>query len=453
MKVWPVKHSPLLRQPERFIARSELQALIRNVTQNLVNIKDESGQFLLRLDDGRVIDTKGWAGWEWTHGVGLYGIYQYYQQTGDIEMRDIIDRWFADRFAEGATTKNVNTMAPFLTLAYRFEETGRMAYLPWLESWAEWAMHEMPRTEQGGMQHMTLAEENHQQMWDDTLMMTVLPLAKIGKLLNRPQYVEEATYQFLLHVQNLMDRETGLWFHGWNYEGRHNFARARWARGNSWLTMVIPDFLELVDLPEGKNLVGTFTQPHLVLCDTQALDTLSPAVLAEGWAEIIKYGMIRSRELLDFLREKPAGENLDWVIAQCLTIKRDVVAADERDNAVRQVLNFGHTIGHAIERCGHYAIYHGEGVAMGMAIMTRACVKQGRCPAECWTVLEELLDKYHLPKTCDMDPADLLAAARADKKRRGNAITLIQPERLGNCVLYKTDYDELARVLEVGMAL
>lgn len=208
-----------------------------------------------------------------------------------------------------------------------------------------------------------------------------------------------------------------------------------------------------VDLPEGKNLVGTFTQPHLVLCDTQALDTLSPAVLAEGWAEIIKYGMIRSRELLDFLREKPAGENLDWVIAQCLAIKRDVVAADERDNAVRQVLNFGHTIGHAIERCGHYTIYHGEGVAMGMAIMTRACVKQGRCPAECWTVLEELLDKYHLPKTCDMDPADLLAAARADKKRRGNAITLIQPERLGNCVLYKTDYDELARVLEVGMAL
>ena len=165
-------------------------------------------------------------------------------------MRDIIDGWFADRFAEGATTKNVNTMAPFLTLAYRYEETGNAAYLPWLDSWAEWAMNEMPRTESGGMQHITLAEENHQQMWDDTLMMTVLPLAKIGKLLNRPEYVEEAVYQFLLHVQNLMDRESGLWFHGWNYEGQHNFARARWARGNSWLTIVIPDFLELVDLPE-----------------------------------------------------------------------------------------------------------------------------------------------------------------------------------------------------------
>lgn len=250
MKVWPVKQSPLLRQPERFIARNELQALIEKVTDNLVNIQDETGAFLLRLDDGRVIDTKGWAGWEWTHGVGLYGIYQYYQQTGDIAMRDIIDSWFADRFAEGATSKNVNTMAPFLTLAWRYEETGRQEYLPWLDGWAEWAMHEMPRTRHGGMQHITLAEENHQQMWDDTLMMTVLPLAKIGKLLNRPQYVEEATYQFLLHVQNLMDRESGLWFHGWSYEGQHNFARARWARGNSWLTMAIPDFLELVDLPE-----------------------------------------------------------------------------------------------------------------------------------------------------------------------------------------------------------
>ena len=190
MKVWPVKHSPLLRQPERFIARDELKSLIQKVTHNLVNIHDKTGEFLLRLDDGRVIDTKGWAGWEWTHGVGLYGIWQYYCQTGDEGMREIIDSWFADRFAEGATTKNVNTMSPFLTLAYRYEETKNPAWLPWLESWAEWAMNEMPRTEHGGMQHITLAEENHQQMWDDTLMMTVLPLAKIGKLLNKPEYVE-----------------------------------------------------------------------------------------------------------------------------------------------------------------------------------------------------------------------------------------------------------------------
>ncbi|HEJ9095029.1 TPA: glycoside hydrolase family 105 protein [Serratia odorifera] len=250
MLVYPVKHSPLLRQPERFISRDTLHALIGRLVDNLVNITDVDGEFLLRLDDGRVIDTKGWAGWEWTHGVGLYGILQYYQQTGDDKMRAIIDDWFSARFAEGTPTKNVNTVCPFLTLAYRYEETGDSRWLPYLERWAEWAMYEMPRTERGGMQHVTLAEENHQQLWDDTLMMTVLPLAKIGRLLNRPAYIEEAKYQFLIHTQHLMERDTGLWFHGWTFDGKHNFAKARWARGNSWLTIVIPEFLDLLDLPE-----------------------------------------------------------------------------------------------------------------------------------------------------------------------------------------------------------
>jgi len=252
MKVFEVKHSALLRQPEHFISRNELKALIHNVTDNLVNIEDKTGEFLLRLDDGRVIDTKGWAGWEWTHGIGLYGIYQYYQQTGDEKMRAVIDDWFTTRLAEGTPTKNVNTMSPFLTLAYRYEETGNAAWRPYLERWAEWVMYEMPRTDKGAMQHIVYNNENHQQMWDDTLMMSVLPLAKIGKLLDRPEFVEEATYQFLVHVQYLMDRETGLWFHGWTFDGHHNFAQARWARGNSWLTIAIPEFLELVDLPENN---------------------------------------------------------------------------------------------------------------------------------------------------------------------------------------------------------
>lgn len=251
MVVYPVKHSPLLRQPERFISSQELHQLINKLVDNLVNITDETGEFLLRLDDGRVIDTKGWAGWEWTHGVGLYGIHQYYRQTGDDRLRAIIDDWFNDRFAEGSTTRNVNTVCPFLTLAYRYEETRDPRWLPYLESWADWIMHDMPRTDMRGLQHITLAEENHQQLWDDTLMMTVLPLAKIGKLLNRPDYIEEAKYQFMLHIQHLMDKETGLWFHGWTFDGHHNFANARWARGNSWLTIVIPEFVELLELPEG----------------------------------------------------------------------------------------------------------------------------------------------------------------------------------------------------------
>ncbi|WP_114193868.1 glycoside hydrolase family 88/105 protein [Edaphovirga cremea] len=250
MKVFSVKHSELLRQPEYFITRDEVKGLIHKVANNLINIKDETGEFLLRLDDGRVIDTKGWAGWEWTHGVGLYGIYKYYQQTNDPTALAIIDDWFVARLAEQMPTKNVNTVCPFLTLAYRYEETGNQSWLPYLEAWAEWVMYDMPRTEKNGLQHVVYNNENHQQMWDDTLMMSVLPLAKIGKLLNKPEYVEEAKYQFMLHIQYLMDRETGLWFHGWTFAGNHNFARARWARGNSWITVAIPDFIEMLDLPE-----------------------------------------------------------------------------------------------------------------------------------------------------------------------------------------------------------
>lgn len=118
-------------------------------------------------------------------------------------------------------------------------------------------MYDLPRTTFGGMQHITYAEVNHNELWDDTLMMTVLPLAKIGKLLGRPHYIEEAKRQFLLHIKYLHDPTTGLWFHGWKFDTSapggvgHNFARARWARGNAWITIVIPDFIELLDLPPG----------------------------------------------------------------------------------------------------------------------------------------------------------------------------------------------------------
>ena len=81
-------------------------------------------------------------------------------------------------------------------------------------------------------------------------MMSVLPLLKIGKVLGREDYIEEASYQFLLHVQYLMDRKSGLWFHGWTFDGQHNYAEARWARGNSWLTIAIPEFIELMGWPE-----------------------------------------------------------------------------------------------------------------------------------------------------------------------------------------------------------
>lgn len=228
----------------------EVHQAINLLISNLVNIKDETGEFLLHLADGRIIDTKSWQGWEWTHGVGLYGVWKFYELTGDSSLLKIIEDWFAARFAEGGTTKNINTMAAFLTLAYVYEKTGNLTYLPWLDAWAEWAMHDLQRTRYEGMQHVTYLTDNSQQLWDDTLMMTVLPLAKIGKLLGRKEYITEAKKQFLIHIKYLFDPKTGLWFHGWTFEdGGHNFASARWARGNSWVTIVIPEIIELLDLP------------------------------------------------------------------------------------------------------------------------------------------------------------------------------------------------------------
>ncbi|MDF3012508.1 MAG: glycoside hydrolase family protein [Cellvibrio sp.] len=231
------------------IARSDVTRTIDKLVDNLVNIKDTSGEFLLRLDDGRVIDTKGWNDWEWTHGIGLYGLLKLWDITGDEKPLTIMQEWFGNRFAAGTPTKNVNTVSPFLTLAYLAERFGTRSYLPYLDVWAEWIMNDMPRTEEGGLQHIVFNSVNYQQIWDDTLMMCVLPLAKIGLLLDRPAYVEEAKRQFMLHTKYLADRKTGLWFHGWTFDGRHNFADALWARGNCWVTIAIPEFIELLDLP------------------------------------------------------------------------------------------------------------------------------------------------------------------------------------------------------------
>lgn len=247
------------------ISSASIVATINRLMDNLVSIKDDTGEFLLQLDDGRIIDTKGWAGWEWTHGVGLFGIWRYFEHTGDEKALRIMQEWFEARFAEGETTKNINTVSPFLTLAFLHERDPDVRNLPYFDSWAEWLMAPdgLPKTEEGGFQHIVYNDENPGEMWDDTLMMSVLPLAKIGLLLNRPHYVEEAKRQFLVHIKYLCDRKTGLWFHGWDFNGRHNFAEALWARGNCWITIAIPEFIELLGLPEGDAL-RTFLTDTLI---------------------------------------------------------------------------------------------------------------------------------------------------------------------------------------------
>jgi len=257
------------------IPRDKVTDAVGRLMHNLVNIKDETGEFLLHLEDGRIIDTKGWNDWEWTHGIGLFGMLRYWQQTGDERAYTIMLDWFRDRFAAGTPTKNINTVSPFLTLAYLYDHNRDQTYLPYLDTWAEWLMAPdgLPKTEEGGFQHIVYNDENPGELWDDTLMMSVLPLAKIGLLLGRPHYVEEAKRQFLLHIKYLFDKKTGLWFHGWDFNGRHNFAEALWARGNCWITVAIPELIELLDLQPGDAfrgfLIDTLEAQVKTLAETQ----------------------------------------------------------------------------------------------------------------------------------------------------------------------------------------
>ena len=189
--------------------------------------------------------------WEWPTGVALYGIYKTYQQSGDKAILDYLTGWYDDMLSrDWKPHRNVNTVAPVLTLTCLYDETKNPLYLEHIESWLKWVLEEMPRTEFGGLQHCTVFNKHYQQLWCDTLFMVCLFLAKAGVVLDRPELIDEAEYQFLLHVRYLQDKITGLFYHGWTFDRRHNYANAKWARGNAWFTA---SAIELADITGRQN--------------------------------------------------------------------------------------------------------------------------------------------------------------------------------------------------------
>ncbi|WP_028974444.1 glycoside hydrolase family 88/105 protein [Spirochaeta cellobiosiphila] len=196
-------------------------------------------------------ELKRYQFWEWPHGVGLFGLWKLFDQTKEQRYLDMLIQYYDERLAQGLPGKNINTMAPILALSYLAEHTGNKAYLDVCKEWAEWACNGLDRTKERGFQHRTSDDENVGELWDDTLMMTVLAVANIGRIIGRQDYIDEAVYQFLLHTEYLCDKKTGLWYHGWTFEGNHNFAEAFWARGNCWITIAFPLFMEMMDLDKG----------------------------------------------------------------------------------------------------------------------------------------------------------------------------------------------------------
>lgn len=205
-----------------------------------------------------------------------------------------------------------------------------------------------------------------------------------------------------------------------------------------------------IDLPTGKNLVGAFYQPKLVLCDINSLSTLPADIFRDGCAEVIKYAILYDPELFNHLAEKGTEFDKEYVISRCVTLKRDVVAQDEFDHGERQKLNLGHTLAHGIENASNYSISHGTAVAIGTAMITRAANKLGICDLLDSEKILSILALFHLPITTNFDAETLFQSALKDKKRAGDSVNLIIPESIGYCSIRKTPIDQLMSIIKAG---
>ena len=209
-----------------------------------------------------------------------------------------------------------------------------------------------------------------------------------------------------------------------------------------------------IDIPMGKNQVGAFWQPSLVLEDTSFLKTLPDDVFTEGMGEVTKYAFIMDEKLMDLLEKQHGNIRddatvLENVIGMCVADKAEVINEDENDNGRRQILNYGHTAGHVIERDSGFTKPHGICVAKGMGIFMDACVKEGTLSAEDAKRMKDLLAMYKLPVSDEITAEDIVKGAMNDKKKRGNTLSVILVNKIGQAEIKKMTAEEFLKFLSV----
>lgn len=205
-----------------------------------------------------------------------------------------------------------------------------------------------------------------------------------------------------------------------------------------------------VDLPCGKNLVGAFNQPDAVLIDTDLLQTLSPEIFSDGMAEVIKYGCIFDEDLFTLLEQESAEQHITEIVERCVTHKRNIVQQDEHDLGPRMLLNFGHTVGHAIETCGNYTTHsHGQSVSRGMVAASRIGVKLGITPTDTTDRLKAILDRYSLHYDVPYSSEALSGVLTKDKKFLSGKLNFILLNKIGNAVIHPLTASEIFDLLPV----
>lgn len=276
----------------------------------------------------------GMEPWDWPQGVGLYGMYNLYEVNNDKGNIEFIKSWYERHFKKGLPVRNINTTIPLLTLTYMLNELGGN-YGELCNDWADWVLNSLPKTKENGFQHTTTdnAEKgtinlNEGQMWVDTLFMTVLFLARMGKLKDNRNYVGEAIHQYLIHIKYLYEKKTGLFYHGWSFIENSNFGGVFWCRGNSWYTASVMDLLEILgdelDLGVKEFLIDTFKAQVDALVKLQADSGLWNTVLddKDSYEEVsgsaaIAYGILKGVRsgVLDKSYEEKAMKTISAIIS------------------------------------------------------------------------------------------------------------------------------------------
>ncbi|MDD7718580.1 MAG: 3-dehydroquinate synthase [Eubacteriaceae bacterium] len=234
------------------------------------------------------------------------------------------------------------------------------------------------------------------------------------------------------------------------------FAAATYLRGISYV-QIPTTYLSAIDssvggktsvnLLGGKNLVGAYWQPSLVLCDYGTFDSLAPEYILEGKAEAAKSAIVSDANLIPFIQ----SNDFQHVVERCISIKKSIVEADEGDRGLRQLLNFGHTIGHGIEKLSAFTVSHGQAVAKGMVVETKAAYAMGLTPNDISAEISTILEGLGFDLSVSQSSDDLYRYALTDKKIFGDKITVVVPESIGKCKLHKLPMEKLREFIDLGM--
>lgn len=307
---------------------------------------EEDEHFIKNMKEKNIVgdDVARYMYWEWTQGIGLYGLWKLFEKTQENKYIKMIEKYFNICFELGLPAKNINTVAPMLTLAKYAIYTNNENYKVVCEKWASYIFKDMKKTRFGGLQHLTSDSINDEELWDDSLFMSVLFLAYWGKSTKNNDYIEEANYQFLLHSYYLSNHKNGLWYHGWTFKENNNFVDAFWGRGNCWITSAIPEFLEL-------NISSKSEKRFLEMILVRQIESLIKYQNSNGmWHTLIDdktsyleasatcgfaYGMLKARNINLISRE----------YANCIEKALNSVLLNIDDNGILQNVSYGTPMG------------------------------------------------------------------------------------------------------------